>query len=85
MTYTETLKALCESQHKVSEHLNNYNNDCDCFCKQGGYWPSKEFPDRTYDESSFRNSGVSIAYMVKAVEEKIAADKLARQKKISLG
>jgi hypothetical protein len=63
MTYQQVLRSLCKLQSSVSGFLDDYASKAsDCICKGGGFWGTGR-----YGESSYRNDGASIAYIVYAV------------------
>jgi len=68
----EVIKRLCYLQTKVSAHI-GHNHAADCFCGTGGFWSTK-FYGGTYDKG-YRNDGLSLKYIEKAVQEKINKEK----------
>lgn len=63
MKRKEVLERLCKLQGEVAAHV-GYDHAADCFCGQGGFWESP-----SYRESDYRNDGVALEFIEKAVRD----------------
>lgn len=76
----ETIERLCSLSSKVLGHL-GYKNACDCFCGMGGLNREKNVDIKalTY-ENGYRNDGIVLQYIEKAVMQKIHRENRRRIK-----
>lgn len=65
LSRAEVIERLCKLQEEVSTAI-GYEHPADCFCKKGGLWQSP-----SYDESSYQNAGKALAFIERAVRQKI--------------
>ena len=71
MDAKEVIKRLCTLQSAVREHI-GFEHASDCFCKQSGFWGADSYGG-TFEEG-YRNDGIALEFIEKAVNEKIERD-----------
>ena len=71
----DVIRRLCALTEEVAAQRFAFKSPSDCFCKEGGYWNTKDYdPERDY-----RNDGEVLAY----IERVVRADLRRRQRRLA--
>ncbi len=75
MTDKDVIARFCSLQAEVAEHLDDWSNAADCFCRD----PARGGVARAGTLNYYRNDGVALEWIERVGREAIAREKEARK------